>query len=206
MGGLSANRLAGYLVRLAMSLIWLVCPVSAIAETACIPQVFEVVMATPFSSRIDRVGDALQAVLVRPLVWGPNQVMPSGTLLKGRVSAVKPAGRGAIAQIGIKFSEAIQAMAGSQQVFVVLATPDGWLRQTDADTDVWKISPTRSTRLLNTRVQGRLGTNRALWAQMLGINQNIIPDPGTDEFIRTYNRNDVLVGAGDRLKLWFLCY
>lgn len=206
MGGLSANRLVGYLVSFAMVLSWLTCPIFAIAETACIPQVFEVVMATPFSSRIDRVGDALQAVLVRPLVWGPNQVMPSGTLLKGRVSAVKPAGRGGVAQIGIKFSEAIQAMAGSQQVFVVLATPDGWLRQTDADTEVWKISPTRSTRLLNTRVQGRLGTNRALWAQMLGINQNVIPDPGTDEFIRTYNRNDVLVGAGDRLKLWFLCY
>lgn len=206
MAGLLVKRLAGCLAVFSTTVGWLGFLVPAIAETTCIPQVFEVVMATPFSSRIDRVGDALQAVLVRPLVWGPNQVMPSGTLLKGRVSAVKPAGRGAVAQIGVKFSEAIQAMAGSQQVFVVLATPDGWLRQTDADTDVWRVSPTRSTRLLNTRVQGRLGTNRALWAQMLGINQNIIPDPGTDEFIRTYNRNDVLVGAGDRLKLWFLCY
>jgi hypothetical protein len=68
------------------------------------------------------------------------------------------------------------------------------------------VSATRSTRLLNMTLQRRLGTNRGVWAQKLGIHENIIPDPTTDEFIQTYNQRDVLVGAGDRMRLRLYCY
>jgi hypothetical protein len=50
-------------------------------------------------------------------------------------------------------------------------------------------------------IQRRLGPDPAVWAQILGIPQNVIPDPSTDEFIRQYNRRDVLAGAGDTLQL-----
>jgi hypothetical protein len=55
--------------------------------------------------------------------------------------------------------------------------------------------------MLNQKIMQRLGTDRTVWAQILGINSSFIPDPSTDSFIRDYNRHDVLVGSGDVLQL-----
>jgi hypothetical protein len=85
------------------------------------------------------------------------------------------------------------------------ATEAGWLHQQDANTPVWQVSLNHSTRLLNAKLQRRLGTNQGVWASSLGISENVIPDITTDAFIETYHRNNVLVGAGDRIYVRFNC-
>jgi hypothetical protein len=171
----------------------------------CMPQPMTVVLATPFSSRIDRVEDTLQAVLNHTVPLPNGQILPAGTMLKGQVSKLQHATAHTPGKILIRFSKAVTVDGTVYPISAMPATPDGWLQPSDADTSVWHVSPTRSTRLLTERIQRRLGTNRAVWAQILGINENIIPDPSTDEFMVTYNRHDVLAGAGDTLQLTLSC-
>lgn len=186
-------------------LMGLIFPACALAGN-CTPQIAGVVIATPLSSRIDRVGDPVQAVLEQALSLGETAVLPSGTLLNGRVIALRSPSHGQSGQIQFQFTHASgSAMDTQQTIDAMPATTDGWLRQSDVMGPVWQISPTRSTRLLNEIIQRRLGSNRAVWAQILGINENTIPDVTTDEFMHLYNRQDVLVGAGDRIQVLFTC-
>lgn len=180
-------------------------PTDAPAQNGCQSQTAIVVMATPMSSRIDRVGDPLQAVLSHLITLAPGKVLPAGTLLKGKVISIKKGKSTDSGQIQFRFTQAITADNSPYIISAIPATPDGWLHQSDANTPVWGVSLTRSTRLLNERIQRRLGTNRAVWAQILGMNENTIPDPTTDEFIADYNRHDVLIGAGDRIQLQLSC-
>jgi len=180
---------------------------SAIAECQWQPQTAGVVMATPLSSRLDRVGEPIQAVLEHPLQLAPDLILPSGTMLKGRVVAVKrgepnygPPGR-----LRFQMVLATDQRIGNLLIMAQPATEGGWLSQQDANTSVWQVALNHSTRLLNEMIQRRLGTNQAVWAASLGINQNTIPDVTTDEFIERYHRNNLLVGAGDRIYLRFTC-
>lgn len=172
----------------------------------CNPQPFDVIMATPFSSRIDRVGDSLQAVLSQDLRVSERQTLPSGAILRGTVTGIRPSEPHEAGQIQVRFTKAGgPGMEAPVAIDASLATVDGWLHQSDADTPVWHVSLGRSTRLLNMMIQRRLGPDQTVWAQILGIHENVIPDPSTDEFIQQYNRHDVLVGAGDRLQLQLRC-
>ena len=172
----------------------------------CLPQRAGVLMSTPLSSRLYRVGESVQGVLEHPMALSPTVTLPSGTMLQGRVTGVKVGERtGPPGKIRIQFTKASTLDLG---VIPLLALPDtegGWLLPQDADTAVWQVSLSRSTRLLNSMVQRRLGTDRAVWASMLGIQENVIPDITTDSFIEQYHRNNVLVGAGDRIYLRFAC-
>ena len=184
-----------------------VCVAQGLGWADCQPQNAGVVMATPLSSRLDRVGDVLQAVLERLLTWGPELTLPSGTLLLGKVTAVKqgdPKG-GPPGAIRFKMTQARNPAFGVLAISAMPITEGGWLHQQDANTPVWQVSLSHSTRLLNDMVQRRLGTNQGVWASSLGIQQNVIPDVTTDEFIEWYHRNNVLVGAGDRIYLRFEC-
>jgi hypothetical protein len=163
-------------------------------------------MATPFSSRIDRIGDPLQAVLVHDFTMTDSQTLPAGTMLKGKVTGLRPSDQYQAGQIQVRFTQAAgTTMDSFTPLNAALATPDGWLHQEDAGTPVWHVALNRSTRLLNMMIERRLGSNRAVWAQILGIHENTIPDPSTDEFMGWYNRHDVLVGAGDQLQLRMQC-
>lgn len=162
-------------------------------------------MATPLSSRINRIGDPVQAVLAQPVSLDQTGSLPSGTLLNGRVVALSASKPGKAGKIQFRFTQADGRTIDARLISAMPATADGWLRRQDAETPVWQVSPTHSTRLLNDMIQRRLGTNRAVWAQVLGINENTIPDVTTDEFIRFYNRDDVLVGAGDQIQVRFNC-
>lgn len=181
------------------------CVVSPVdAQTPCIPQVFSVDMATPVSSRINWVGDPVQAVLVQPLPLPDNTILPAGAVLKGKVLDVKASERSKPGLIKLVFG--ITKETKTVGLFSAqINTQDGWLRQTDQNTLVWQVNPNHSTRLLNQRIQQRLGSDRAVWASVLGINENFIPNPTSDAFMVRYNRNDVLVGAGDTLKLQLNC-
>lgn len=179
-------------------------PVNGWAD--CVPQSTGVLMATPISSKLDRVGDVIQGVIEHPFSLSPRIVLPSGTMLKGRVVAVKAGERsGPSGKIQVRFTQAISAAFGVLPIVAIPATEDGWLRQQDADTPVWQVSINHSTRLLNSKILRRLGTNQAVWASSLGLSENVIPDVTTDEFIENYHRNNVLVGAGDRIYLRFTC-
>lgn len=175
------------------------------ANADCLPQPMTVVLATPFSSRIDRTGDPLQAILNHTITLPTGQTLPAGTLLKGQVIGIQAANAKESGKIRIRFSQAITADATPYRISAAPATTDGWLRQQDADTGIWYVSQTRSTRLLNDRLQRRLGTDRAVWAQILGIHENVIPDPSSDAFMIHYNRHDVLAGAGDIIQLNLAC-
>lgn len=171
----------------------------------CVPRTGEAVMATPLSSRINQLGDPVQAVLEKPLLLNENLSLPAGTLLRGKVVSIHPSQRRQAGSIQFCFTEVSGMTLDNELISAFPATTDGWLHQADADTPVWQVSPTRSTRLLNERLQRRLTSNRAVWAQVLGINENTIPDVTTDAFIYSYSRQDVLVGAGDHLLLRFNC-
>lgn len=186
---------------LILTCVWL--PVSA-QQTTCTIQSFEVIMATPFSSRINRKGDALQAILVRPVHLNSGMILRSGAKLTGYVTDVKSSANSthtATGRIRVQFTDA----TGQNDVNFIPATEDGWLHQADANSAVWKVAADRSTRLLNMMLRRRLGYNRAVWAQILGIRENVIPNPDTDEFIYNYHQRDVLVGAGDHLTLRTVC-
>ncbi|WP_373530970.1 hypothetical protein [Vampirovibrio sp.] len=161
-------------------------------------------MATPVSSRINWVGDRVEAVLSEPLALSPQSTLPAGSLMKGRVAAVKLSARNKPGSIRLQFTLA-SPLPPHTPFIAQINTPDGWLRQTDENTNSWTVSPLRSTRLLNQKIQQRLGSDRAVWASVLGLNQNTIPAVESDRFMRDYNRNDVMVGAGDRLQLQLLC-
>lgn len=174
------------------------------AQTPCMPEAFSVDMATPVSSRINWVGDPVQAILVQPLLLPDNTTLPAGALLKGKVLDVKASERSKSGVIKLVFD--IRSEAKAVGLYSAkIDTQDGWLRQADQNTPVWQVNPNHSTRLLNQRIQQRLGSNRAVWASVLGINENFIPNPTSDDFMVRYNRNDVLVGAGDTLKLQLNC-
>jgi hypothetical protein len=192
-----------------LALVLLLCGLGIIpfADAECQPQTAGVLMATPLSSRLDRVGDAIQAVLEHPVQLASDLVLPSGTRLKGRVTAVKsgePNG-GPPGRLQFHMTLAQAPAIGNLQIQAEPATEGGWLSQADANTPVWQIALGRSTRLLNDMVARRMGTNQAVWASTLGIQQNVIPDISTDEFIERYHRNNLLVGAGDRIYLRFAC-
>lgn len=180
---------------------------SGIAMADCQPQVGGVLMATPLSSRLDRIGDAIQGVLEHPLQLQPDLILPSGTLLKGKVLGVKrgdPRG-GPPGKIQVQWFQASNPAIGYLQVNAMPVTEGGWLRQQDANTPVWQVALGHSTRMLNSKILRRLGTNQAVWASSLGISSNVIPDVTTDEFVEQYHRNNVMVGAGDRIYFRFLC-
>lgn len=181
-----------------------VVPLPTAAQTACPSTAFMVNLATPVSSRINWAGDEIQAVIVHPLTLPDQSTIPAGTLIQGKVQQVS-ASRGS--QSGtIKLTFRLVSRASDLARFAAsVATPDGWLRQTDRNTPVWQVNPNHSTRLLNQKIERRLGSNRAVWASVLGINENVIPNPTSDAFMAHYNQHDVLVGAGDTLKLQFVC-
>lgn len=177
---------------------------TAIQAQTCIPDEFNVTMATPVSSRINWVGDSVEAILTQPLALSGQTSLPAGTLLKGKVTQVKSSQDFKAGMIRLIFQKT-PGLPGQKDFSAQVATPDGWLRQGDRNTTVWRPSPTRSTRLLNQKVEQRLGSNRAVWASVLGMNQNTIPQVNSDDFMAQYNKNDVMVGAGDSLKLRRSC-
>ena len=155
------------------------------------------------SSRLNWKGDQVQAVLEHSMALGPNLLFPAGTMLFGQVTAVDR--RQLPGKLKFEMTQAQVQSLGVVPIQAVPATEDGWLQLKDADTPVWHISLRRSTRLLNAMVRRRLPANPGVWASSLGINRNVIPDVTTDEFIAQYHRQDVLVGAGDRIYLRFSC-
>lgn len=175
------------------------------AQTPCQPDDFLVDVATPVSSRINWAGDPVQAILVHPLSLYNQTSLPAGTVLKGKVLAVEPSHGKQSGKIRIGF--VLGDPKGGLHLFPAkIATPDGWLSLHEQNTDVWRINPNHSTRLLNQKIEQRLGSSRAVWVSVLGINENTIPDPTSDAFMIRYNRNDVMVGAGDSLKLRIDCF
>lgn len=174
------------------------------APAPCPQGTFRVIMATPVSSRIDRKGDRVRAVLAQAVSFPGQPEYPSGAILAGQVDKVQPSYRHQSGQLSLLFI-ILETEAGTRPIQARVATVDGWLRQGDQNTPVWHVDLNHSTRLLNDKIQQRLGANRAVWASVLGINENTIPDPTSDEFIEQYNRRDVLVGAGDTLTLKWVC-
>jgi hypothetical protein len=174
------------------------------AQIKCQRQVFKAIMATPVSSRINWAGDPVKAILSQPLEVSPQMTWPAGTMIHGKVAKVNASGHGKPGRIQLRFMSAVSSI-GKAPFQAWPDTPDGWLRLTNQNTDSWRVSPKRSTRLLNQKIQQRLGSNRAVWASVLGMNQNTIPQVDSDNFMQDYNRNDVMVGAGDTLKLQFIC-
>lgn len=174
------------------------------AQNSCTQQEFAINMATPVSSRINWKGDPIEAVLTHDLPLSSSMILPAGSLLKGKVAAVKSSEDVKKGEIRLTFTIPAN-QSGSAFFPAQVATPDGWLRQRDENTPVWQLDPNRSTRLLNQKIEQRVTSNRAVWASVLGINQNTIPQIGSDEFMVQYNRNDVMVGVSDTLKLRLNC-
>lgn len=174
------------------------------AQNSCTQQEFAINMATPVSSRINWKGDPIEAVLTHDLPLSRSMILPAGSLLKGKVAAVKSSEDVKKGEIRLTFTIPAN-QSGSAFFPAQVATPDGWLRQQDENTPVWQLDPNRSTRLLNQKIEQRVTSNRAVWASVLGINQNTIPQIGSDEFMAQYNRNDVMVGVSDTLKLHLNC-
>jgi hypothetical protein len=184
---------------LILTVLWFTACFGAWAD--CKADTFEVVMATALSSRINRVGDPVEAVLKNPLLVAETDLLPAGTVLKGKVAAIQRGTGRKSGQLQIVFNGTAGYDSYPLPFAGMVNTPDGWLHQQDAETAVWHPAPNRSTRMLNQKIMQRLGTDRTIWAQILGINSSVIPDPSTDSFMRDYNRHDVLVGAGDALQL-----
>jgi hypothetical protein len=162
----------------------------------------EVILSTPVSSRISRVGSPVRAVLREVGKLGEEMILPPGTLLQGRVERVESSNGRQEGRIQLVFTEALLPTGEVDTVNLIPDTPDGWIRRLEGVAlTACKIMPGHSTRLLNNMVRRRLPCDRSLWAQVLGMNSSEIPDPSTDEFMERYNRRDVLLGAGDWLRL-----
>ncbi|HKQ09397.1 MAG TPA: hypothetical protein VJ464_30015 [Blastocatellia bacterium] len=86
----------------------------------------KLILQTRLSSKLSEVGDPVTAVLDEPIYIGSDLVIPRGTEFKGRVTAVKAAGRGQKAgNIAIAF-ERVSMPWGDEQVFIALAGIDDW--------------------------------------------------------------------------------
>ncbi len=191
--GLMGVCLLGMLNLMTVLPIWSECP----------SQTLTAVMVTPLSSRINHRGDALEARLTESIMLN-EQLLRSGTRLLGRVTDVESGRRKDGGRIQVLFDK----LADDVKVYPVsaaFATEDAWLRISDADTAVWSVSLMRSTRLLSQKLMRKLGADRAVWNQILGLNQNSVIDPSSDAFMREYNRHDVLIGSGDRVRVFVRC-
>ena len=81
----------------------------------------KLILQTRLSSKLSEVGDPVTAVLDEPIYVGSDLVIPRGTEFRGRVTAVKAAGRGQKAgNIAIAF-ERVSMPWGDEQVFIALA-------------------------------------------------------------------------------------
>lgn len=162
----------------------------------------EVILATPVSSRINSVGDPVKAILAVPITLKDLSQLPVGTSLTGYVKAVESSTENRRSgRLQMVFNSARLPSGEIGIINLIPDTPDGWLSLSDGVLSVWTVTPQHSTRLLNTMIRRRLPSDRAVWSQALGLNTSGIPDPDTDEFIQEYNRHDVLLGAGDRLRV-----
>ena len=86
----------------------------------------KLILQTRLSSKLSEVGDPVTAVLDEPIYVGNDLVIPRGTEFRGRVTAVKAAGRGQKAgNIAIAF-ERVSMPWGDEQVFIALAGIDDW--------------------------------------------------------------------------------
>lgn len=161
----------------------------------------EAILSTPFSSRINQRGYKVKAVSPAAFtLYG--QSFPVGTKLLGQIAAVESSAiTHRSGRVKLVFTHALLPTNEVRAIFLVPDTPDGWLNQADTYLAACKIMPGHSTRLLNAIVRRRLPADRAIWGQVLGLNTSSIPDPDTDEFMEAYNRHDVLLGAGDWLRL-----
>ncbi len=183
---------------LVAALAW-ICP----ARADCPHGSVHAVLSSPLSSRIDHRNDLVNAVLV-DRVSQNGLSLPSGTHLEGRLLKVSPASTQQEGRLMVVFTRAILARGESQAITAMADTEDGWLDRADTG-HAWEATPNHSTRLLNQKLMRRLGTDRAVWGQILGIRGNHIPDPTTDQFIVDYHARDVLLGAGDVLRLRLGC-
>lgn len=172
------------------------------AESTIEDTVVEAILSTPVSSRINQVGYKVKAVSLKPLSFNDGQTLPSGTTLYGHISAVESSkDTRSSGRLKLLFTQAIISPSEHKDICLIPDTPDGWLNKADTYLGAVKEMPGHSTRLLNAIIRRRLPADRAVWGQLLGLNINNIPDPSTDEFMQEYNRHDVLLGAGDWLRL-----
>jgi hypothetical protein len=85
-----------------------------------------IVLQSRLSSKLNEVGDMITAVLYEPIYVNGQLVMPRGTEFHGRVTDVKPAGRGQkSAQMAIVFDKVMMPW-GEEPVSVVLTAIDDW--------------------------------------------------------------------------------
>lgn len=172
----------------------------------CPHHTVDAVLSMPLSSRISRPGEPVAAVLVQQTAIRPDVLLPPGSRLNGRVLKTAPHQRtGEPGRLMLVFTEALTLNGRTEDITAMAATPDGWLKPDDAGTSAWQPTANRSTRLLNQRIMRRLGSDQAVWGQILGIRGNRIPDPTTDRFMVEYHRHDLLMGAGDRIQLRLGC-
>ncbi len=86
----------------------------------------KLILQTRLSSKLSEAGDPVTAVLDEPIYVGNDLVIPRGTEFRGRVTAVKAAGRGQKAgSLALTF-EKVAMPWGDEQVFIVLAGIDDW--------------------------------------------------------------------------------
>src|SRR5205085_6752894 len=86
----------------------------------------KLILQTRLSSKLSEVGDPITAVLDEPIYVGNDLAIPRGTEFRGRVTAVKAAGRGQKAgNLAIAF-ERVSMPWGDEQVFIALAGIDDW--------------------------------------------------------------------------------
>jgi hypothetical protein len=85
-----------------------------------------IVLQSRLSSKLNEAGDMITAVLYEPIYVDGQLVMPRGTEFHGRVTAVKPAGRGQKSgQIAIVFDKVMMPW-GEEPVSVLLTSIDDW--------------------------------------------------------------------------------
>src|SRR5687768_9723623 len=87
---------------------------------------FKVTLQTQLSSKLSEVGDNVVATIDEPLYVNGEQIVPRGTAIHGRVTAVKAAGRPhKTGQMSIIFDQ-ISMPWGQEPISVVLTSVDDW--------------------------------------------------------------------------------
>jgi hypothetical protein len=87
---------------------------------------FKVTLQTQLSSKLSEVGDTVVATIDEPLYVNGEQIVPRGTTIHGRVTAVKAAGRPhKTGQMSIIFDQ-IAMPWGQEPISVVLTSVDDW--------------------------------------------------------------------------------
>lgn len=162
---------------------------------------FNATLSTPLYTKFNKVGDRVSAIVQRPTITPQGYFLPAGTKLSGEVTTIVPAEANQMGHMALEFDEAVTPYGDRYDIDAEIAVENDLTPMNFVE--VVQTVPDRSFDALKAQIKTLMGSRVGTAQGKLNVYEDPTVVVRTDRILYNVDRNDVLVGVGDVIRLRF---